>query len=388
MKYNFDEIIDRRNSNSVKHDWLIGKFGADDVIPLWVADMDFRIAQPILDALRSKVEHGVFGYALRSDEYEDAIVNWQERRNGWKIQDKSLISFSIGVIPSITALVRIFAKPGEKILIQPPVYPGFFSICKSTEMDILESRLVEKDGAFHFDSEDFELKLKEGPKAFILCNPQNPTGHAWRYEELKTMGDLCVKYSVPIISDEIHGDLMLFGNKHIPMAAVSSEIADNTITCTAPTKTFNIAGIQGSYVIFNNHEIKKEFENCWHEVDINAFSLAAILAAYSKGEEWLDQLIAYIEDNMRFVKEFCENEIPQIKVSLPEATYLLWMDFRGLGLEGKALEDFLIHKAKLGMNAGPDFDSHLSGHMRLNAACPREILRKAMNQLSDAIKSL
>ena len=388
MKYNFDEIIDRKNSNSVKFDWLEGKFGADDVIPLWVADMDFRIAQPILDALRSRLDHGVFGYALRPTEYEDAIISWQERRNGWEIQDKSLISFSIGVIPSITTLVRMFAKPGEKILIQPPVYPGFFSICKNTEVEILENRLIEKEGIFHFDAEDFELKLKEGPKAFILCNPQNPTGHVWRREELKTMGDLCIKYGVPIISDEIHGDLILFGNKHIPMATVSAEIAEQTITCTAPTKTFNIAGIQGSYVIFNNHQVKKEYDNRWYDVDISALSLAAILAAYSDGEKWLDQLIAYLEDNMKFVKEFCEAEIPQVKVSLPEATYLMWLDFRGLGLKGKELEDFLIHRAKLGMNAGPDFDSRLSEHMRLNAACPRETLRKALNQLRDAIKSL
>ena len=388
MKYNFDEIIDRKNSNSVKHDWLKEKFGADDVIPLWVADMDFRIAQPILDALKSRIEHGVFGYALKPDEYENAIAKWQEQRNGWRIQDKSLISFSIGVIPSIVTLVRMLAKPGEKVLIQPPVYPGFFALCKNTEMDILENRLVEKDGAFHFDPEDFESKLKDRPKAFILCNPQNPTGHAWRYEELKTMGDLCIKYGVPIISDEIHGDLMLFGNKHIPMATISPEIAANTITCTAPTKTFNIAGVQGSYVVFNNHDMKKEFESRWHDVGISTFSLEAILTAYGEGEDWLNQLITYLEDNMRFVKEFCEKEIPQVKVNLPESTYLMWLDFRGLGLEGKELEEFLIQKAKLGMNAGPDFDLRLSGYMRLNAACPREILRKAMNQLRDAIESL
>ena len=391
MKYNFDEIIDRRGNHSMKYDDLKSKFGTTDVIPLWVADMDFKTAQPVIDAIYSKAEQGIFGYVSRPQEYFDSIISWQKRRNDWDIPDKSLLSFALGVVPTLGTLVRQFAKRGEPILFQPPVYPDFFEVCKSFERPILQNRLIERDGVFHLDIDDFEAQLKKGPKAFILCNPQNPTGHAWRREELAAMGELCVRYNVPIISDEIHADLMLFGNKHIPMATVSPEIAANTITCTSISKTFNLAGLQAATVIFNNADVQREYDHFWHGMDTNrnnCFSLVASMAAYSEGEEWLDQLIPYLEENMRFIKAYCEDKIPQIKVGLPEATYLMWLDCRGLGLNDDALEAFMIKKAGLGLNAGRAFDSNLSGYMRLNAACPRPILQKAMKQLEVAVKAI
>ena len=387
MIYNFDEIVDRTHNNAAKYDERIKKFGTDDVIPLWIADMDFRVAKPIEDALVDKAHQGIFGYVSRPEEYWDALAGWQKRRNGWDV-DKSLLSFSCGVVPSLAALVRQFSREGETILIQTPVYPEFYEVVENAGRSVVTNRLIEKNGRYEIDFEDFEEKLKQGPKAFILCNPQNPVGRSWSREELKRMGELCVSYHVPILSDEIHADLMLWGNRHTPMASISPGIAANTITCTAVSKTFNLAGLQASSVIFNNQEERARFERFWHNLEIhrnNCFSLVASIAAYNEGEEWLDQLLPYLEGNMKYIQEYCEKNIPEIKANLPECTYLVWLDCRGLGLPDDELNRFMIEKAGIGLNAGCDFDRELSGYMRLNAACPRQVLEKAMEQLKDAV---
>ncbi|MEG0813365.1 MAG: PatB family C-S lyase [Clostridium sp.] len=388
MVYNFDEIIDRTNNNAAKYDERKKKFGTDDVIPLWIADMDFRVPKPVEDALIDKAGQGMFGYVSRPEEYWDSLCRWQKKKNNWDI-DPSLLSFSCGVVPSLAALVRQFSNEGEEILIQTPVYPEFYEVVENANRNVLVSRLVETDGNYAIDFADFEAKLKRGPKAFILCNPQNPVGRAWKKAELKQMGDLCVRYHVPILSDEIHGDLMLWGNKHTPMAAISPAIAANTITCTAVSKTFNLAGLQASSVIFNNKEERNKFEKFWHDLEIhrnNCFSLVASIAAYNEGEEWLDQLLSYLEGNMQFVHDYCENYIPSIKARLPECTYLMWLDCRGLHKTDEELNDFMIKEAKIGLNAGCDFDRELSGFMRLNTACPRSVLEQAMNRLKAAVE--
>lgn len=391
MKYDFDQVLDRTHNDSSKYDERLKKFGTMDVIPLWVADMDFKAAQPILDAMEDKVRQGVFGYVSRREEYFDSLIRWQKRRNGWDIPDKSLLSFAVGVVPSLAALVRQFAQPGEKVLIQPPVYPEFYEVVENSKCEVLSNRLVERGGEFFLDLADFEAKLKQGPKCFIFCNPQNPTGHVWTREELSAMGELCVKYRVPVVSDEIHADLMLWGHKHIPMAALSPEIAANTITCTAVSKTFNLAGLQASTVIFNDQAEREKFESFWHSLEIhrnNPFSLVASIAAYNEGEEWLEQLIPYIEGNMTYVRDFLAKEVPQITCRLPEATYLMWLDCRGLGLDDAALERFFVEKAGIGLNAGNAFDRDLSGFMRLNTACPRAVLERAMGQLQAAVDGM
>lgn len=387
MIYNFDEIVDRTHNNAAKYDERIKKFGTDNVIPLWIADMDFRVAKPIEDALVEKAHQGIFGYVSRPEEYWDALAGWQKRRNGWDV-DKSLLSFNCGVVPSLAALVRQFSREGETILIQTPVYPEFYEVVENAGRSVVTNRLIEKNGRYEINFEDFEEKLKQGPKAFILCNPQNPVGRSWSREELKRMGELCVLYHVPILSDEIHADLMLWGNRHTPMASISPGIAANTITCTAVSKTFNLAGLQASSVIFNNQEERARFERFWHNLEIhrnNCFSLVATIAAYNEGEEWLDQLLPYLEGNMKYIQEYCEKNIPEIKANLPECTYLVWLDCRGLGLPDDELNRFMIEKAGIGLNAGCDFDRELSGYMRLNAACPRQVLVKAMEQLKDAV---
>ena len=352
MKYNFDEIIDRKSNHSTKYNELMKKFGTEDVIPLWIADMDFRTAEPVVKALKEKAEYGLFGYVYRPDEYFEAFINWQKRHHNWNV-DKELLSFSIGVVPALAALVKQFSEKGDKILIQTPVYSEFYDINHDNERVVIENKFIEKDGEYSLDLEDFENKLKEQPKLFICCNPQNPIGRVWSYDELKAMGDLCVKYNVPVISDEIHADLTLWDNKHIPFASVSREIAENTITCTATGKAFNLAGLQCATVIFNNLQEKNKFDRFWKDLEVhrnNPFNLVATIAAYNEGEEYLEQLKKYLEDNIMFAHDYFEKNIPQIKPNIPQATYLIWLDCRNLGLKQEDLEEFMLKKSKLGLN--------------------------------------
>ena len=392
MKYNFDEIIDRKNNHSVKYKELTKKFGVDDVIPLWIADMDFKTAQPVIDALEKKVQHGIFGYVYRPDEYFESFINWQKKRFEWEPK-KELLSFSIGIVPSLGALVQLFSEKGDKILIQTPVYSEFYDINEDNERIVIENRFIEKNGEYSLDLEDLENKLKENPKLFIFCNPHNPLGHVWTREELKAIGNLCRKYNVPVISDEIHADLTLWDNNHIPMASISEEIRQNTITCTSTGKAFNLAGLQSATIVFNNLEVKAKFDKFWKDLEVhrnNPFNLVATIAAYSdEGEEYLNQLKEYLQNNILFLNDFFKEYIPEITPNIPQATYLVWLDCRQLckkfGFNQKQLEEFMLTKAKLGLNEGRVYQKGLEGFMRLNAACPRAVLEKALKQLKDAI---
>lgn len=389
MKYDFDVIIDRSNNNSCKYDELHKVFGTADVIPLWVADMDFKTAQPIIDAAEKKAKQGLWGYVSRPDSYFEAVRDWQERRNGWR-PDTALMSWAPGVVPAMSALVRTMTNEGDGVLIQPPVYSEFAYIIKSAGRRAVESRVTEKDGRWNIDFADFEEKLKNA-RLFLLCSPHNPLGRIWKREELERMMDLCVKYKVPVVSDEIHSDLVFWGNKHINTAALSPEAAANTITCLSATKTFNLAGLQASTTVFPNKELKEKFDDFWYAMDIgrnNAFSVTTMEAAFRHGDEWLDQLKKYLEDNFLFIRDYCEKYIPKIKPNVPDATYLVWLDCRRLGLNNDKLREFMIKKAGLGLNEGRAYDRSLEGYMRLNAACPRSILQKAMENLRAAADSL
>ncbi len=390
MKYNFDEIIDRKNNHSTKYNELMKKFGTDDVIPLWIADMDFKTAEPIIKAVEEKARHGIFGYVYRPDEYFQSFINWQKKQHNWNV-DKELLSFSIGVVPALATLVKQFSEKGDKILIQTPVYSEFYDINHDNGRTVIENKFSEKDGEYFLDLKNLENKLKEQPKLFIFCNPQNPIGHVWTYDELKAIGDLCIKYNVPVVSDEIHADLTLWGNKHIPFASVSEEIAKNTITCTSTGKAFNLAGLQCATVVFNNLQEKQKFDKFWKDLEVhrnNPFNLVATIAAYNEGDEYLSQLKKYLEDNIMFVHNYLKDNIPNIKSNIPQATYLIWLDCRELGLNQKELEEFMLKKAKLGLNPGRAFQKDLEGFMRLNSACPRAVLKKAMEQLKNAVNEL
>lgn len=390
MKYNFDEIIDRKNNHSTKYNELMKKFGTDDVIPLWIADMDFKTAEPIIKAVEEKARHGIFGYVYRPDEYFQSFINWQKKQHNWNV-NKELLSFSIGVVPALATLVKQFSEKGDKILIQTPVYSEFYDINHDNGRTVIENKFSEKDGEYFLDLKDLENKLKEQPKLFIFCNPQNPIGHVWTYDELKAIGDLCIKYNVPVVSDEIHADLTLWGNKHIPFASVSEEISKNTITCTSTGKAFNLAGLQCATVVFNNLQEKQKFDKFWKDLEVhrnNPFNLVATIAAYNEGDEYLSQLKKYLEDNIMFVHNYLKDNIPKIKSNIPQATYLIWLDCRELGLNQKELEEFMLKKAKLGLNPGRAFQKDLEGFMRLNSACPRAVLKKAMEQLKNAVNEL
>ena len=389
MKYDFDAVVDRSENRSAKYDERIKKFGTADVIPLWIADMDFRTAQPIIDALTERAQQGLWGYTTRPESYFEAIRDWQKRRNHWDIDTKNM-SYCLGVVQSIAVVIRLFTPQGGSVLIQTPVYSEFAAMAESAGRKVVECPFREKDGKWVMDWEEFEEKLSQCD-LFLLCNPHNPLGIVWTPEELRRMAELCMKYHVKMFSDEIHSDLIFHGKKHTPVATLSPEIADYVITGISGTKTFNLAGLQASTVVFPDRHSKWLFDNFWRSMDIhrnNAFSLTAMEAAFRHGEEWLEQLLPYLSDNFDFVVDYCEKHIPQIKTYAPDATYLMWLDCRGLGLDDQALREFMIHKAGLGLNEGHYFAPALSGFMRLNAACPRSVLQKAMEQLEAAVKTL
>lgn len=389
MKYNFDEVIDREKNRSAKYDEREKKFGTRDVIPMWIADMDFRTAQPIIDAAKKKAEEGIWGYTSRPASYYEAVCGWQKRRNGWDV-DPKMISFAVGVVPAMSSMVNVFTKPEDKVLIQTPVYSEFYDVTESWGRQVVESALKEKDGVWSINWEDFEKKAGEA-KMFFLCNPHNPLGIVWSREDLTRMCEICIRHQVLIVSDEIHSDLIFHGKKHIPTATLSEEIAAYVITCTSGTKTFNLAGIQAAAIVFPNQELKGVYDRFWVNLDIhrnNAFSSVIMETAFNEGEEWLEQLLEYISGNFDFIREYCREHIPQIKPNLPDATYLVWLDCRELGMSNEELKNFMIHKAGLGLNEGWSFGRSLSGYMRLNAACPRSVIEKALKQLEAAVAAL
>ncbi len=389
MRYDFDAVVDRSGNHAAKYDERVKKFGTDQVIPLWIADMDFRTAQPIIDALTQRAQEGLWGYTSRPDSYFAAIRAWQKRRNNWDI-DQSLMSWSLGVVQSISAMVRLFTPEGGSVLIQTPVYSEFYDMTEAWNRKVLENQFVEKDGRWSVDWEDFEAKLQQAD-LFLLCNPHNPLGIVWTPEELRRMVELCMKYHVPLFSDEIHSDLIFHGKHHTPAATVSPEAARYVTTGISGTKTFNLAGLQASAVVFPDAHSKQVFDHYWQCMDIhrnNAFSLTAMEAAFNHGEEWLEQLLAYLSDNFDYVVRYCEERIPQIKTYAPDATYLMWLDCRALGLDNESLRRFMIEKAHLGLNEGWSFGRSLNGFMRLNAACPRATLEKALGQLEAAVQTL
>lgn len=391
MKYNFDEINDRSNNYATKVEETVLHYGTNDVIPLWIADMDFKTAQPIIDAIKERADQGIFGYTFRPEKYFETIAAWQEKRNGYK-PDVNKMAFAVGVVPAIRLLVQLFTNDDDKIIIQQPVYHPFEDVVENTGRTLLVNPLkCDENGNYTMDYEDFEEKAKTGIKYFILCNPHNPVGRCWTKEELKKVGDICIKYNIQIISDEIHSDLILNGNKHIVMATVSKEIEEITTTCIAPSKTFNLAGLQSSTIVFNNEESKNIYVQEIRNMDIarnNCFSLVATMAAYEHGEEWLEQLIEYIEENMKFIKEFLAENLPMLKVNIPQATYLAWVDARALNMTDKELLKFTVEKAGVAFGKGKDFGVGGSGFLRINVATQRSVIEKALTQLKKAIDEI
>ena len=336
------------------------------------------------------MEHPVFGYTFRPEKFNKAIINWLKRRHQWEIKEK-WINFSPGIVPGINMSVLAFSKPGDKILVQPPVYFPFFSAVKDHQRELIYNELSQKeDGSYEIDFEDFENKLKN-VELFIFCSPHNPVGRVWTREELIRIGNLCLKHNVKILSDEIHSDLILPNHKHIPLASISKDISDITLTFVAPTKTFNIAGLNNAVAISTNEKLLQGLQSQIEALHLNMsniFGSIAFEAAYNDGDNWVDELNKYINSNIDYVETFLKQNLPQIKFTRPEATYLLWLDFKALELKEEDLNNFLVKEAKLGFNYGSMFGPGGDGFQRMNVACSKKIVIKAMDQLSDALQKL
>lgn len=390
MKFNFDKIIDRTNNFSAKWSEMNKNFGTNNLLPMWVADMDFLTAPCVMEALKDRLEQGIFGYTTRPSSYNESIVNWLDNRFNWKINQEWLM-FSPAVITSISLLIQNLTQKNDKIMIQEPVYSPFHSIVESNERNLVISPLVKlDDGSYVMDYEDIEAKIKD-VKVFILCNPHNPVGRVWTREELTRLGEICLKHNVLVISDEIHSDIILKNHKHTPFASISKEFRENTITCMAPTKTFNLAGLQSSFLVISNPYYYEVMDKAFSRLDIkrnNAFSLVATEAAYNYGEDWLYELIKYIEDNVDFAIDYIKNHIPQLKVKKPEGTYLLWVDFSNLNVDKKDLKNALINKGRIALSDGSSFGIGGDGYYRINLACPRSMVLEGLKRIEFAINSL
>lgn len=393
MKYNFDRIIDRSQTNSVKWNkfFLKEKFGSDDVLPLWVADMDFQCPQPIIDALKKRVDEEIFGYCWhKTPTYLDAVSNWMKSRHGWKIENDWII-LSPGIVPAIYMLIQTFTNVGEKVIIQPPVYYPFFSAIENNGRILAMNQLNYENKKYSFDIDDFEKKAKDPlTKMFILCSPHNPVGRVWTEKELKKLGEICLENDILIISDEIHHDLILSGYKHTLFSTISKEFEKNTIMCTAPSKTFNIAGLKTSNIIIPDDNLRESFFNTISKrnsaMSPNVFGITALIAAYNEGEEWLDQVLKYIEANFSFLKEFINENLPNIDYIEPEGTYLAWLDCNKLGMNEETLSMMILKKAKVALDDGKIFGPGGEGFERINVGCPQSILKECMIRIKDAIK--
>lgn len=385
---NFNEVIYRKNTGSIKWDTMEEHGMASDILPLWVADMDFKAPVGVIKALAERVEHGVFGYTKPTDSYYDAVINWMNRRHGWQIE-KDWIIIVPGIVPAINFAVQTYTKEGEGVLIQRPVYNPFTEAVVNNNRKLINSPLVLKGDRYEIDFEDFEKEIVDNKvKLFILCSPHNPVGRVWTREELKTMGDICLKQNVLIIVDEIHHDLVFKENKHIPFASLGAKYSNNCITLTSPSKTFNLAGLHISNIIIENKEILKKLSSYLESIALTASNIFGIVgseAAYNSGEEWLEELIDYLEGNKKLIQKFMVEKFPMIKVIDSEATYLLWIDFRGLGMEKEELEKFLAEKAKLWLNDGTIYGDEGIGYERINIACSRSTIEKGLKQLEDAL---
>lgn len=402
MRYDFDQVIPRTNTCATK--WGViqdennpmhshptdAYFGDNAILPMWVADMDFCAPAPVIDALVKRAQHGIFGYTFRTPEYEQAVVNWMRRRHGWEIRPEWICN-TPGVVPGLNLIVRTFVPPGAKVLIQTPVYYPFFSAIEHNGASIVRNPLLFQDGRYQMDYAGLE-KIAADPqvKMAILCSPHNPVGRVWTREELVRFGEICLRHDILVVSDEIHGDLIFpqGGSKFIPYATLGEKFAERAIICTAPSKTFNLAGLKTSNIIIPNPGLREKFEHLAHSsglAGMDAFGMAALLAAYTEGEEWLDQLLAYLDGNLRYLQDYLRAHIPEISAIQPEGTYLVWLDCRRLGLDAAGLKNLFLKEARVYFDEGCIFGPEGEGFERMNIACPRSILADALERIRETL---
>jgi cystathionine beta-lyase len=388
--WNFDEPAGREGTDCIKYDRREETFGVKDIIPMWVADMDFNTPDFVVESLQKRLEHQIYGYSFRSSEYFQSMISWIKTRHNWTVE-KEWISFSPGIVPALNFCTLAFTQPGDSIIVQPPVYFPFFSAAESHGRNLIYNRLTESEGKWNMDYNSLIAGIDSKTKMIIISNPHNPVGRVWTPEELNNLADICLKNNILIISDEIHCDLVLPGFTHTPMASLSEKIAENTVTLIAPSKTFNLAGLSTSSVIIKNPVLRKSFNRIVDNLHVgngNIFGNTASIAAYTKGHKWLDALLDYIDNNIEFVKDYCGKMIPEIIPVQPEATYMIWLDCRRFGMSGKDLQNFFVHKAGVGMNEGSTFGPGGEGFMRMNLGTTHQTVMKAMEQIERAVASV
>lgn len=388
MKYDFDKVTDRSKTGALKTDVLEERYGRGDLLPLWVADMDFETPPFIVEALKKRLAHPIFGYTVEPPEYWPSVISWIEDMHGWTPR-REWFAYIPGIVKGIGMVINVFSEPGDKIIIQPPVYHPFRMVPEGNDRVVVYNPLKEKaDGGYEMDFENLEAVTDEKCKILILSNPHNPAGITWDRETLQKLARYAKEHNVLVISDEIHSDMALFGNRHIPFASVSPEAAECSITFGAPSKTFNIAGIVSSYAIVPDEKIREKFYGWLHANELDEaplFSPIATVAAYTKGKEWMEQMLKYVEGNIEFVIDFFAKNLPEIKPLRPQASFLVWLDCRGLGLDQEQLVDLFVNKARLALNDGAMFGPGGTGFMRLNVGTPRSVLAEALTRLVKAL---
>lgn len=385
MKYDFDKTIDRRATNSYKWD-----SAPEDVLPMWVADMDFRTAPAIIDALQKRVAHGIFGYTRVPDAYYDAVTSWFSRRHGWDI-DREWIIYTSGVVPAVSAVIKALTVPGDKVIVQTPVYNCFFSSIRNNGCEIVSNPLRRTADTYEMDFDALE-RCAADPRAkvMLLCNPHNPAGRVWTPDELTRLGNICLRNGVTVVADEIHCELVYQGFKYTPFASLSDAFLHRSVTCVSPSKAFNIAGLQIANIVAFDNDLRSRIDkaiNINEVCDVNPFGVAATIAAYNEGEEWLNQLVDYLHGNYEAMAEFCRRELPEFPITRLEGTYLVWMDCSSLGMLSDALEHALLDDARLWLNAGTMYGAEGEGYMRWNIACPRSVMLDGLNRFLNFVRS-
>lgn len=388
-KYDFDSVHNRKNTDSIKWDFGMQRKGRDDLLPLWVADMDFKLPGDILDDISKRVEHGIFGYTDPGDEYLNTVSNWFERRHGFSVKGKA-ITVTPGVVYAIGLAIRAFTKQGDAVIIQQPVYYPFKDIIELNDRKPVNNQLVYKDGHYEIDFDDFERKITENDvKLFILCSPHNPVGRVWTRSELTRLGEICAAHDVYVFSDEIHSDFIYPGHEHIPFITLDEKLTKKLIVGTSASKTFNLAGLQTANIFIPDDSMHRAFdlENARNGYSQpNALGMTATMSAYKNGEEWLDELLSYLEGNLQFVRAFLKEKLPEVKLIEPEGTYLIWLDFSEVTDNHKELEDLIVNKAKLWLDPGVIFGHETALFERINIACPRTTLKEALERLYEGLQ--
>lgn len=389
MDYNFDEVVCRKHTDALKLEALAPRWGRTDLLPMWVADMDFKTPPFIVEVMKKRMECEIFGYTAKPESWYEAIISWQARRHQWTIT-KEMISFVPGVVPALAMAVQSFTERGEKVMIQQPVYNPFAQVVRNNHRELVNCPLDLKDGQYHINFEVFEEKIK-GCKLFLFCHPHNPGGRVWTREELQKVAAICAQNNVIIVADEIHADLTLPPYQHIPFATVSEEAAQNSVVFASPSKAFNMAGLATSYAVIANPTLRRRFESYVEGNELaagNVFAFNTVVAAYNKGEEWLQQMLNYVEGNVDEVIHYIEKYIPQLKVIVPQASYLVFIDFSALQLSQKEIVALCTDKAHLALNDGAIYGEEGKGYMRINLACPRSVVKQALIQLKEAVRSI